>query len=77
MNTYDPADGICYVHLASYSSPEMGTTCHTLPVGYPNGSPRTRLGHRRAPLRRPVPLSDPGQKGTSDLLPADFRPVPA
>ncbi len=56
MNTYDPSDHIRYVHLSgpgdarqtpAYS--EIG--CTTLPSGYANQSPRTRLQRRQAGVR--------------------------
>jgi hypothetical protein len=62
MNTYDPSDHIHYVHLsgpAQARSPEAQvqvqanseTTCATLPSGYANQSPRTRLQRRQAHVR--------------------------
>jgi hypothetical protein len=53
MNIYDPADGILYVHMAETAHPRSfpvggGTTCITLPAGYANQSPRTRLQRRSA-----------------------------
>ncbi|MGR6964060.1 hypothetical protein ACU610_06340 [Geodermatophilus sp. URMC 61] len=53
MNTYDPADHIRYVHLsgpaAARTAPADGTiACATLPSGYANQSPRTRLQRRPA-----------------------------
>jgi hypothetical protein len=51
MNVYDPADRILHVHMAGQaharSSPVRGaTTCITLPSGYADQSPRTRLQRR-------------------------------
>jgi hypothetical protein len=51
MNTYDPSDHIRYVHLsapaAARSAPSAGAiACATLPAGYANQSPRTRLQRR-------------------------------
>ena len=48
MNTYDPADGIVYVHMAPQADPWSAPViearrCNTLPSGYANQSPRTRL----------------------------------
>ena len=48
VNTYDPADSIVYVHMAResdpWSPPVIRTQrCTTLPTGYANQSPRTRL----------------------------------
>ena len=68
MNTYDPADGIRYVHKAREMDPyaiplESGRRSTKLPTGYANGSQRTCLGPRR-PSRRRVSLA-------SGLLPSD------
>lgn len=48
MNTYDPADSIVYVHMAPEPDPwsrpvVQSQRCTTLPTGYANQSPRTRL----------------------------------
>ena len=56
MNTYDPSDHIRYVHLsgqaAARSAPAAGAiACATLPAGYANQSPRTRLQRRQGPVR--------------------------
>jgi hypothetical protein len=53
MNTYDPSDDIHYVHLSgpadARSAPaDRAATCATLPSGYANQSPRTRLQRRAA-----------------------------
>jgi hypothetical protein len=53
MNTYDPSDHIRYVHLsgpaAARSAPaDSAVACTTLPGGYANQSPRTRLQRRPA-----------------------------
>jgi hypothetical protein len=53
MNTYDPSDHIHYVHLsgpaeARSASAARAATCTTLPSGYANQSPRTRLQRRAA-----------------------------
>jgi hypothetical protein len=78
VNTYDPADWILYVHPAPCSSPETGETCHRLPVGYANGSPGTRLGHRGGRLQRSLLLVQSRlDEETSELLPTEFRPIPA
>jgi len=78
VNTYDPADRILYVHLAPHSAPEISATCHSLPAGYANGSPRTRLSHRGGRLRRTSSLARPRRdEETSDLRSTEFRPVPA
>jgi hypothetical protein len=63
MNTYDPSDRILYVHLsgpaaARSAAADSTTTCTTLPSGYANQSPHTRLQRRTAPVRRnPVRLA--------------------
>ncbi len=56
MNIYDPSDHILYVHLTGPADayPALagsGTTCTTLPSGYANQSPRTRLQRRQAHVR--------------------------
>ncbi|HEX2074491.1 MAG TPA: hypothetical protein VHF92_11970 [Geodermatophilus sp.] len=56
MNTYDPSNYIRYVHLSgpgdARPTPEhSGTGCTTLPSGYANQSPRTRLQRRQAHVR--------------------------
>jgi len=48
VNTYDPADGIVYVHMARDSDPYAVPVTNAgsggrLPVGYANNSLRTRL----------------------------------
>jgi hypothetical protein len=53
MNVYDPADLILYVHMPEKAPARSfpvggGTTCITLPSGYANQSPRTRLQRRPA-----------------------------
>ncbi len=53
MNTYDPSDHIRYVHLSGPASARSApaaaaTACTTLPGGYANQSPRTRLQRRPA-----------------------------
>ena len=55
MNTYDPSDHIRYVHLsgpaaARSASADSTGACSTLPGGYANQSPRTRLHRRPARL---------------------------
>jgi hypothetical protein len=46
MRTYDPADGIRYVHLAQHPVAPRPTheECDRLPTGYANESLRARLG---------------------------------
>jgi hypothetical protein len=48
VNTYDPADGIVYVHMARESDPyavpvTSARSGNRLPAGYANHSCRTRL----------------------------------
>jgi hypothetical protein len=55
MNTYDPSNRILYIHMsgpadARSASADSGTAC-TLPAGYANQSPRTRLQRRPARIR--------------------------
>jgi hypothetical protein len=55
MTTYDPSDRIHYVHLsgpadARSATADRGVACTTLPAGYANESPRTRLQRRPAPV---------------------------
>jgi hypothetical protein len=62
MTTYDPADGIVHVHMAPqpdpWSSPVVeARRCNTLPAGYANQSPRTRLRPGTGPARVPSPLA--------------------
>jgi hypothetical protein len=56
MRTYDPADGIRYVHLAQHpAAPRpVHDECHPLPAGYANASLRARLGDSRAVGTRPA-----------------------
>jgi hypothetical protein len=47
MRTYDPADGIRYVHLAQDPAATAAApdgACRPLPAGYANRSPQARLG---------------------------------
>jgi hypothetical protein len=51
MNTYDPSDRIRYVHLSGPAAArsvavDSAVACTTLPGGYANQSPRTRLQRR-------------------------------
>jgi hypothetical protein len=68
VNTYDPADGIRYVHMARERDPyaiplESGRSCTKLPTGYANGSPQTCLRPRRSSRRRVSPASAPSSDG--------------
>jgi len=59
VNTYDPSDDIVYVHMARDVDPysvsvERHRTCSRLPLGYANGSPRTRLHPRRRGSAAPL-----------------------
>jgi hypothetical protein len=62
MRTYDPADRIRYVHLASTAAgpPHAHEECHRLPPGYANASLRSRLGEPRAAGARPALVVLPG-----------------
>ncbi|PRY49010.1 hypothetical protein LY71_10792 [Geodermatophilus tzadiensis] len=68
MNTYDPADYVCYVPMDRRLEPfdptaPGGPTAQRLPRGYANASPATRLRSRTAaragsdPRRRPAPAA--------------------
>ncbi len=57
MNTYDPANGMVYLHMTresdAYAVPVTSTrSSGQLPVGYSNSSPRTRLIRSRSPGSR-------------------------
>jgi hypothetical protein len=59
LNTYDPADGIVYVHLARETDrrpphPEGDRGCTRLPAGYANQLPSTALGRLRSLPREPA-----------------------
>ncbi|MGY1786944.1 hypothetical protein [Geodermatophilus sp. SYSU D00698] len=65
MRTYDPADGILYVHLAQDagtppSPPPSPEECRRLPTGYANVSLRARLAGTRATASRPALVLLPG-----------------
>ncbi len=65
MRTYDPADGIVYVHLAQHPTapatpPHAHDECHRLPAGYANASLRDALGGRRPDGARPALAVLPG-----------------
>jgi hypothetical protein len=62
MNTYDPADNIVYVHMAAQSDPWSQPVIearrgNTLPAGYANQSPRTRLRSETRSARVPSSLA--------------------
>ncbi|MGY1807015.1 hypothetical protein ACI8AF_06550 [Blastococcus sp. SYSU D00669] len=54
MRTYDPADSIRYVHVATTVAAGVPPVEHRLPRGYADQSPRTRLP--KPPARRPGAL---------------------
>jgi hypothetical protein len=68
MRTYDPADGILYVHLAPDPAAPGHTRdeCHRLPAGYANGALRSRLGGPRAAGTRPALVLLPGGSAATD-----------
>ncbi|WP_456939890.1 hypothetical protein [Geodermatophilus sp. SYSU D00525] len=71
MRTYDPADGVLYVHLAqdpgTRPAPRPSSEeCHRLPAGYPNASLRARLGGSRATASRPALVLLPGGSAPAD-----------
>jgi hypothetical protein len=56
MNTYDPSDHVLYVHLSGPADARLAPVDGerrrtTLPSGYANESPRTRLQRRPAHVR--------------------------
>ncbi|NYJ07244.1 hypothetical protein [Petropleomorpha daqingensis] len=63
MRTYDPADRICYVHLAQEPA---GDRCDRLPAGYAN----TFLRPRPAGARPALVLLSGGSDGGSSQAPA-------
>jgi hypothetical protein len=75
MRTYDPADSICYVHLAQHPAPPRYAheECHPLPTGYANASLRARLGGPRAVGARPALALLPG--GSAAAGPAASVPA--
>ena len=71
MRTYDPADGILYVHLAQHGMPPAAPLhapdeCHRLPAGYANVSLQDRLGEPRAVSVRPALVVLPGGSAAAD-----------
>ena len=79
MRTYDPADGIRYVHLAQTSAapappPNAGEECHRLSAGYANVSLRSRLGEPRATEPRPALVILPGGSAAPAGGPAPAMP---
>ena len=71
MRTYDPADRICYVHLAQdpaapAAPPRAHDECDRLPAGYANVSLRSRLGAPRATGTRPALVLLPGGSAMAD-----------
>jgi hypothetical protein len=81
MRTYDPADRILYVHLASdpaasAATPPAHDECHRLAAGYANASLRARLGEPRAADARPALVLLPGGSAAADTpAPAPAAPV--
>jgi hypothetical protein len=67
MRTYDPADRICYVHLAADPAAPRPSRdeCLRLPAGYANGSLRSRLGEPPATAARPALVLLPGGSAVS------------
>jgi hypothetical protein len=66
MNTYDPSDYIRYIHLsgpadARSAAMDSSPAGITLPAGYANQSPRTRLQRRPARIR-------PNRSGAPSLI---------
>jgi hypothetical protein len=80
MRTYDPADGIRYVHLVQTPAtpPAAHEECHRLPAGYPNASLRNRLRGPRAADPRPALVLLPGGSaaaGAAGPVAAELRLV--
>jgi hypothetical protein len=78
VNTYDPADGIVYIHMAREMGPsptalDEDRRCARLPDGYANGSPSTSLRpprsqpqkpEQQSPSRPSIPIQGkPGARG--------------
>jgi hypothetical protein len=62
MDAYVPADGIVYAHMAPESDPWSlpvvgGRRYNSLPTGYANHSPRTRLRSATRSVRVPSSLA--------------------
>jgi hypothetical protein len=70
MRTYDPADGIRYVHLAQHPAAPRpaGEECHPLPAGYANASLLGRLGVRPALAVLPGGAGVAGPAATAPAL---------
>jgi hypothetical protein len=68
MRTYDPADGICYVHLGQIPAapPHAHDECHRLPAGYANSSLGARLDTPSSAAIRPALVLLPGGPAESD-----------
>ena len=70
MRTYDPADGILYVHLAQHPvappAPLPHDGCQRLPAGYANVSLRAKLGDPRPADVRPSLVVLPGGSAAAD-----------
>jgi hypothetical protein len=65
MRTYDPADGITYVHLAPGPAappvpPQVHDECRRLPAGYANAALLAGLGEPSAAGGRPALVVLPG-----------------
>jgi hypothetical protein len=69
MRTYDPADGILYVHLAQdpVAPPQAHDECHRLPAGYANVDLRARLGAPGTCGTRPALVLIPGGSAAADV----------
>ncbi|WP_448624332.1 hypothetical protein [Geodermatophilus sp. URMC 64] len=81
MRTYDPADGILYVHLAQdvdapAAPPQPRDECTRLPADYANASLRPRLGDSPTTGARPALVLLPGGAAAADR-PAAAPAAPA
>ena len=79
MRTYDPAERICYVHLASSAvappaAPDQ-EECHRLPDGYANASVPAWRGGARPVAARPALVLLPGGAATADGSARAARPL--
>jgi hypothetical protein len=71
MRTYDPADGIVYVHLAQDpahrpTSRPAREECRRLPADYPNASLRARIAAPRTAGARPALVLLPGGSAAAE-----------
>ena len=75
MRTYDPADGIVYVHLAQEPvvpavPVRVPDDCHRLPGDYANATLRARIGERDVAPSRPALVLLRGGAAGEETAPA-------